>query len=316
MSATASIVTVTLNPAIDQTLDIPGFAAGQVNRVASSEAHAGGKGVNVAGVLADLGAGVAVTGFLGQGNAQLFEAMFRDKGIDDRFVRIPGDTRVGIKIIDGPSGRTTDINFPGLAPPPEAFDDLCRRVDALSESGRWFALCGSLPPGIGADAYARLTDIVHAKGGSVGLDTSGAALREAIARGPDVTKPNLDELAELAGRPLDTTASVVDAARTLLLQHGVRLAVVSMGAAGAVFVDADQALVARPPRVAVKSTVGAGDAMVAGVVYGQHRGLPIDQCARLATALGAHAVTRLGAGLGRPPAHEGLLRDVTIEPVQ
>ena len=104
MSAGGPIVTVTLNPAIDQTLTIPGFAAGQVNRVAQSDSHPGGKGVNVAVVLADLGAAVAATGLLGDRNAEGFERLFREKGIADHFVRIPGETRVGIKIVDPTGG--------------------------------------------------------------------------------------------------------------------------------------------------------------------------------------------------------------------
>ena len=128
MSKVAPVVTVTLNPAIDQTLSIPGFAAGQVNRVAGSRSHAGGKGVNVACFLADLGVEtgieVIVTGFLGAGNAGLFVETFAQKGITDRFVRIAGSTRVGIKIVDDRRRQTTDINFPGLTPEGEDIDEL------------------------------------------------------------------------------------------------------------------------------------------------------------------------------------------------
>jgi fructose-1-phosphate kinase PfkB-like protein len=166
-----------------------------------------------------------------------------------------------------------------------------------------------------ADIYARLIDLIRGRGGRVVLDTSGAPLREALRYGPDAAKPNVAELAELAGRSLDLPADVVEAARLLLLGQGVRLAVVSMGRDGAVFVDRHRALIARPPRVSVRSTVGAGDAMVAGIVFALDRGLPLEQCAGLATALGAHAVTRVGAGLDAPGAHEAYLPDITIEPL-
>src|SRR4051812_1333621 len=120
------VVTVTLNPAIDQTLTIPGFAAGRVNRVAESRSHAGGKGVNVACFLADLGVDVAATGFLGAENPGLFEAAFAAHGIADRFLRIPGSTRIGLKIVDD-HAETTDINFPGLAPTREDLAELLSR---------------------------------------------------------------------------------------------------------------------------------------------------------------------------------------------
>src|SRR5438105_8840919 len=117
MKTNGKVITITLNPAIDQTLGIPGFAAGAVNRVAWSQQDAGGKGVNVAALLADLGVPVAATGFLGADNPTLFENLFRQKGIEDRFVRVAGATRVGIKIVDDRmAGRTTDVNFPGLEP--------------------------------------------------------------------------------------------------------------------------------------------------------------------------------------------------------
>ena len=295
----SSVVTVTLNPAIDQTLSIPGFAAGQVNRVAECRSDAGGKGVNVASVLADLGLPVTVTGFLGADNAGPFENLFRRKRIEDRFVRIAGSTRVGIKIVDGQ--QTTDINFPGLSPTEDDLAELNDRIIALAEPGRWFVLSGSVPPGVPSGIYAAMIDSIHAKGGCVALDTSGPALKEALASRPEVVKPNVDEI----GRPSDLRK----AARLL----GVPRVVVSMGGDGALFVDGDEALLARPPKVEVRSTVGAGDAMVAGIVYGLIHKLPLEEAARFATASGAYAVTRVGSGIEDRGEHEKLMRRVEIE---
>lgn len=299
-----SVVTVTLNPAIDQTLAIPGFAVGQVNRVAECRCDAGGKGVNVASFLADLGVEVTATGFLGSDNAVPFESLFRRKRIEDRFVRIAGSTRVGIKIVDG--HRTTDINFPGLSPSADDLADLSGRIAELAVPGRWFVLSGSVPPGVPSGIYAGLIDSIHGRGGYVALDTSGPALREALASRPDLVKPNVDELSEIVGhRPLDWPA----AARAL----GVPRVVISMGGDGAVFVDGAQSLVARPPGVPVRSTVGAGDAMVAGLVYGMIHGLPLEEAARFATASGAYAVTRVGSGIENPDEHRDLMGRVEIE---
>jgi 1-phosphofructokinase len=306
------IVTVTLNPAIDQTLTIPGFAAGRVNRVAESRSHAGGKGVNVACFLADLGQEVTVTGFLGAANAQPFEETFARKGITDRFVRIDGATRVGIKIVDPGTQQTTDINFPGLAPRLDEIEELLGRIAALAAPDRWFVLSGSAPPGVPDGIYARIIETIHGKKGCVVLDTSGRPLRDAIAARPEVMKPNVDELSELVGHTLRTTAEICGAGE-LLLDGGVRRVVVSMGGSGAVFVDRGQALVARPPKVEVRSTVGAGDAMVAGLLFATLQNLPLEEVARTATAAGAYAVTRIGTGVEDPAAWRELMADVEIE---
>jgi 1-phosphofructokinase len=308
------IITVTLNPAIDQTLSIPGFAVGEVNRVAESRSDAGGKGVNVASCLADLGLEVVATGFLGAENAALFETLFERKRIGDRFVRIAGSTRIGLKIVDGQAQQTTDVNFPGLSPRDQDVAELRERIASLATPGGWFVLSGSIPPGIPDDVYATLTDAIHSKGASVVLDTSGPALRQALAGRPDVVKPNVDELSELAGRALDTPGAVLEAARSLL-DEGVQRVVVSMGGAGAVFVDRGEALLARPPQVTVRSTVGAGDAMVAGIVAAILDDLPLEDVARTATACGALAVTRIGAGVEDLTELGALKSEVEIEPL-
>lgn len=312
MSSEPSIVTVTLNPAIDQTLNVPGFAAGRVNRVTSAESHPAGKGVNVAVMLADLGERPVVTGFLGHDNAAIFEHLFASKQIHDAFVRIPGETRTGIKIVDHQSGDTTDINFPGLTPTADAIDALRRRVADLANADRWFVFCGSVPAGVDNEIYATLIDLARRNGARVALDTSGPALDHALAHGPDIVKPNIVELAELAGTSLDSHGDVVRVARKLLLDRGVKLAVVSMGGEGAIFIDRERAILAVPPKVTVKSTVGAGDAMVAGLVHAQVHGHSLEHAARIATALGTQAVTRIGAGIGDRTEYERLVQTVLI----
>src|ERR687883_1156309 len=178
----AEVVTLTLNPAIDQTVTIPGFAAGAVNRVERVRQDPGGKGVNVASALADAGHRVAVTGFLGHDNAVPFETLFAAKGIDDHFVRIGGQTRVGIKIVDPVQQQTTDLNFPGQAPTTADCAELVARLAALDTP--WVVMAGSVPPGVPTDIYADLIGRVRAQGRHVVLDTSDAALRAGIEARP------------------------------------------------------------------------------------------------------------------------------------
>ena len=299
------IATVTLNPAIDQTVKVDNFRPNRVNRGQAMQFDPGGKGVNVASFLVDAGHEVAVTGFLGAENAQIFERLFARKGMDDRFVRIPGRTRTGVKIVDPARQQTTDINMPGQAPPEGAVDTLFEVLDALVDECEWFVLTGSLPPGVPTDLYATLIGRLKALGRRTVLDTSREALRAAIPAGPTIAKPNREELQQMVGRTLDDLAAVEGAAWGLRDEHGIEMVVVSLGAEGAIFVDSDASVLAKPPGVKVESTVGAGDAMVAGLVVAQLADLGLVECARLATAFSVGAITRIGATL---PAAEELQR--------
>lgn len=299
MKPDSKIATITINPAIDQTVSIADFSAGRVNRVQNFRSDAGGKGVNVAAFLADYGLPVTATGFLGQENCQLFERFFRQKKIADRFVRIAGSTRTGIKIIDEVKQETTDINFPGQAPTPADIQLLFKIVDELSSDCRWFVIAGSIPAGTSADIYRKMVTAIRQKGRQVALDASGDAFRQAVTAVPALVKPNIDELQEFCGHPLNTQAEMIGAARRLL-DLGLQTVVVSMGAKGALFVEKDKAIRAVPPPVQVKSTVGAGDAMLSGLVAGKIENRSLKACARLATAFAVIAVTNIGAGL--PPA--------------
>ena len=300
------VITVTLNPAIDRTLTIPGFAVGKVNRVEQTRDMAGGKGVNVASALADFGFRVAVTGFLGRDNAAHFETLFERKGIADHFVRINGSTRIGLKIVDPAQQETTDINFPGLNASAKDFDSVMDRIAELA-SGKpgWVVISGSLPPGMPVETYGKLVASVKAMGWNAVVDTSGEPLGHAVAAGPSVVKPNIHELEELAGHPLSSLPEILEAARQMLAQ-GVTLVAVSMGEKGALFVTKDELLTAKPPLVEVSGTVGAGDAMVAGIVASHLRGHSLPACARLATAFSLALLTR--------GQNDAILREEAINP--
>ena len=308
---TADVVTVTVNPAVDHTIWVPGFRAGEVNRVVREQQTAGGKGVNVAAFLAEVGISVWATGFLGRPNAGLFEEFLDENGIGHAFVMVHGTTRTGIKIVDEAANATTDINFSGF----EVTEDDLRALEAAVADavapGRWVVLAGSLPSGAPTDAYRRLAELVRERGGRVALDTSGPALREAIAARPDLVKPNREELEELSGRTLGDRDALVAAAEDLA-DGGVGTVVVSLGAEGALFTRNGGAAYATPPPVRVASTVGAGDAMVAGTIAGTLRELELPRVAALATAFSAVAITRVGPHLDAS-AVEQTARAVTVE---
>jgi len=160
--ASFDVLTVTLNPAVDRTVTIPHFTPGAVNRAEQAHDTPGGKGVNVASSLADHGHRVAVTGFLGRENCGAFEALFAEKQIADRFMRIAGSTRTGIKIVDPAARATTDINFPGLSPTLPELASLREQITTFDAP--WVVLAGSLPPGVDSAFYRDLVSALKAVG--------------------------------------------------------------------------------------------------------------------------------------------------------
>lgn len=310
-------VTVTLNPAIDQTVRLAGLRPGHVHRARSSHDDAGGKGINVAACLADWGVPTTALGVVGDGNDGLFSALFAERGIEDGCMRVPGHTRTNIKLVDEAAGETTDINLPGLSLREADLDAVSGRLAALLRPGLPVVLSGSLPSGLPADAWARLQAQAGTAGARVLLDTSddalAAALSDAAGALPYAVKPNRHELEAWAGTPL-LDRSALRAAGRALVERGVALVAISMGADGALFIDRSGALVARPPRLAQGSTVGAGDAMVAGIAAAMlESSLDLAGCARLATAF---SMSRLQSGDARrldPAQVRAWAGDVLIE---
>ena len=313
MSQENRVVTVTINPAIDQTVIIPNFTAGAVNRVKSSQMDAGGKGINVASFLADFGQPATVTGFLGAENDDIFRSLFVRKDIEDRCVRIAGQTRIGVKVSDEVLHQTTDINFPGEMPSSVDINHLFEILTDLSARNEWFVLSGSIPSGVSTGIYADM--IQKLQGKKVVLDTSGDGFRQAVPAGPWLIKPNVDELSEYAGMQLDSPAAILEQARLIMGRYNIHTVVISMGHKGAIFVEGNETVWAVPPSVEVKSTVGAGDAMVAGIVVGKMRGLALAECARLATAFSMTAISQIGSGLPSIEAVQSASKRIALREV-
>jgi 1-phosphofructokinase len=264
------IVTVTANPSLDRTITLgAALQPGQVQAAASSREDAGGKGINVARVVAAAGVGTVAVLPLAQDDP--FGAALRASRVPAAVVEVAGHVRANVTITD-PAGVTTKLNLPGAALSPADVEALISAVVVASERADWLVLAGSLPPGAGERLYVDITRAVRTRWGAeaprVAIDTSGAALRAVVEEAaPDLIKPNDDELAELAGVGLDPAgdlaAAVLPVARQLV-PGKVAAALVTLGAAGAVLVTADGAWQATPPRIRVVSTVGAGDSSLAG----------------------------------------------------
>lgn len=294
----ARILTISLNPALDLAIRLPRLTLGTVNRTDSTRLEAAGKGVNVARVLVALGHEIAVSGFLGAANDGPFARTFVELGVEDAFHRVPGETRINAKLAEH-DGRITDINGPGLAVGGGDLaallaalgaraEDAVRRPDAV-------VIAGSLPPGIGPEDLAVLIECLRGHGLPVWVDTSGPALAAAIDARPSAVKPNEHELADWAGEALTSDTARLRAARRLH-QVGIDEALISAGREGVLWVGRRGAWLAMPPAVAVASTVGAGDTLLAGMLHGVLADLPAEDALRLATALSAESVRHVGVG--------------------
>lgn len=293
VSGSPQVLTLTLNPALDWTLTVPGFSAGAVNRIAAHQYDAGGKGLNVASRLAAMGQSIAVTGILGEANDEVFARHFEQLGMVDHCVRVSGETRTNVKVVNPDTREVTDLNQSG----PAISADALSALEEVLFSGpvpQWYVLAGSLPAGVSTDIYQHWIPRLQARGARVALDASGEALRAGAQAGPDLIKPNHHELAELTGTATDSLEQCLAGARQQVAA-GTGMVVVSMGAEGALFVTRERALHAVPGPVSIQTTVGAGDAMVAGVINASLEGLGLAELARMATGFSMNALASVGA---------------------
>lgn len=309
----ARVLTVTLNPALDLTVQLPSLRLGEVNRSESLQVHAAGKGLNVAQVLADLGHQLTVTGFLGETNPQAFEQLFAARGFTDEFVRVAGETRSNLKLAET-DGRVTDINGPGLAVTEAQCDELLARLQRLAPAHDLVVVAGSLPRGIDSQWFVQLLNSLKALGVRVALDTSGVALRDGLATRPWLIKPNEEELAEARGVDLSGSSALLAEARRLQ-GEGIEHVVISQGADGVSWFTADAALHAQPPKVQVISTVGAGDSLLAGMLHGLLVGWPAERTLAHATAIAAQAVGQVGFGITDTAQLAELQAAVRLQPL-
>ncbi|HEY8475500.1 MAG TPA: 1-phosphofructokinase [Chloroflexota bacterium] len=305
------IVTVTLNPAMDHTLEVDGLRVGEVNRVAFSTLDPGGKGVNVSRVLHELGGRSIAMGFVGGPVGRALEHAINERGIADDFVHIPGNTRTNVMITDRVAGTSTGFHEPGPVVAYRYLEELLRRLSTYLLPDVWLVLAGSVPPGLPADVYREIMVLAHQRRCKVALDTDGEPLRRGLEGRPYLVKPNRRELESLVGRPLPDLQAVVEAGLEIQ-RGGVTIVVVSMGAEGAVLLGERERWLAVPPRVPVRSPVGAGDSMVAGIVLALARGEPLSEALRLGTAAGAATALTPGTQLCRRADVEALLPSVSL----
>lgn len=309
------IYTVTLNPAIDKTVEIPNFTTGKVNRIQSLRIDAGGKGINVTKCLANLGMESVAAMLLGGSSGEKIRHMLASQGIQTLAVSVPGETRTNLKVID-PIGHTnTDINEPGPVVTQEELDGLKNQIGQRIHAGDMVILSGSLPKGASSATYRTWCEYFRELGALVYLDADGEAMREGIQAIPYLIKPNDEELSRLLGKPLHSLEDLVLAGRSLLAA-GIQEVVISLGAKGGLFLNKDGCYLAEALTVPVRSTVGAGDSMVAAMAYGKEKNLPRQQQIRFAIAMGAASVMCDGTQAPDQELVRELAKQVKIQEVQ
>jgi 1-phosphofructokinase len=264
------IVTLTLNASLDRTIEVDRLSRGAMIRSRSARLDPGGKGVNVSrALLANGVASRAVVTYGGFEGDQFLHLLDLER-IPVRAVPVTGPTRSNVTIAE-PEAVVTKLNEPGASLSAKELDQITEAVLAEAVGAKWVVTCGSLPPGVPVDFYAELCVALRAAGVRVAVDTSGPPLLAAIKAGPDLIKPNREELAEALGRPVRSIAEAVAAAQELHAA-GARAVLASLGADGAVLVDDDGISTGDAHVPEPRSTVGAGDALLAGFLAAGARG--------------------------------------------
>ncbi|WP_439032731.1 1-phosphofructokinase family hexose kinase [Gordonia terrae] len=300
------IVTVTANPSVDRTLELAApLARGEVQRAGVVRAEPGGKGVNVARVVA--AAGLATRALLPARAGDALLTSLDALGLPYDAVPVDGEVRSNITIAES-DGTTTKINAPGVPLAAADLDALVGLIRAQAGEAQWVTLCGSLPPGVPDTWYRTVADELALAGCRVAVDTSGAPLRATVDGRVDLIKPNEDELAELTGADpahlrdalrRNDLGPVVEAASTVTERIGGSV-LATLGAAGAILVTASGTWSATPPPILPRSTVGAGDSSLAGFLIAQTTGAAPADCLRHAVAYGAAAAALAGTQAPTP----------------
>lgn len=308
------IITLTPNPAVDQTVFVDRFDVGAVNRFRESQLDPAGKGINVSRVAHRLGWPTIAFGFLAGEIGLIAETALDDEGVQHHFVRIPGQTRLNVTIVEEVGRTSTSLYGPGPPVDQEHFARLDNLIQFWLQAGRVLVLAGSLPPGIPDEAYATYIRLAESRGVRTILDADGEPLRLGVEARPYLIKPNVAEAEGLLGRSLPDLGAVVQGASELA-NLGIAVVVISMGAQGAVCVRGEKAWRVVPPKVQRRSTVGSGDSFVAGVAIALARGEDIVEGLRLGTAAGAATAMTPGTALGTADEIAALMPQVQIEEI-
>jgi 1-phosphofructokinase family hexose kinase len=312
------ILTVTLNAAIDRTVAVPNFRLSRRHRAVESRTVAGGKGINVARALSLLGRPVIAAGFVGGPTGSRVLEQLREESVLTDFTRIAAETRINLAVIDPTSGEQTEINERGPAVSPEEVKKLFERIGYLAGGAKICVLAGSLPPGAGDDLYARLIADLGRRGVPVVLDAEGEAMLAGVRAGAAMVTPNEREAEELVGQEFADPGDIAQGLEELVRLGAAEAAITRPeGCVATVGEGAERRLleIHTEPLEAV-STVGSGDAFLAGYVAARYEGRSPEDCLAYGVACGAESTQHFGAGTVDRNQVERLLGEVAVHDLE
>lgn len=306
------ITSISLNPSIDRTLTVDRFAPGGLNRVLSRSDVAAGKGINVALTVSALGIDSECIGFMYRDSAALFEKRLMVNSTAYDFIWCEGSARTNIKVFDRSEGVITELNESGITVTEKDLSDMVELVTHHAENSDYLVLSGSLPPGCPADYYRTLINAVEGLGCRCVLDADGDRLKYGLEAKPFMIKPNRYELEMMTGQKLDSLAKIRDAAQQYI-DMGVQIVAVSLGEDGAMITDSQNTFYAPRINIEVKSTVGAGDSMVAGLVTGFMGENSLEDTFRMGVACATARCMTEGYKIVEKPVYKAFMDMVKVE---
>lgn len=305
------ILCVNPNAAIDKTVVVPAFRLNEIHRPEQVLAFPGGKGCNVARALKLLGESPVVTGWIGGYAGQFIADSLRAEGIQTDFILTAFESRTCLSILDPQNKTLTELYERGDPVPAEKVDEFKQHFAATVKRYAAVTFSGSLPPGVPLDLYREMIEIARDANVLAILDSSGEALRLGIQAQPAVVKPNENEFADLAGRPLSNLNDFARAAGELSERYQT-MVVISLGTEGALAANRHEAWYLHPPQLTIKSAVGSGDSMVAGIAYGLTHGFAFEEAIKYGVAAGTANALTVGAGVFTADDFQRVLSGVTI----
>ncbi|OCG25942.1 1-phosphofructokinase [Gilliamella sp. wkB108] len=304
------VTTITLNPAYDLLGFCPKVELGEVNLVQTNALLPAGKGINVAKVLSDLDMPITVGGFLGKENRDGYNLLFKSLGVVDKFQTIKGQTRINVKLTEQNS-EVTDLNFSGFNISDQDWQNFVKSSLEWLKEMDMVAISGSLPAGLSLDNFTQWMKQVKTICPKIVFDSSRDALVAGLKAKPWLIKPNDKELEMWVGRKLSTLNEIKAAAKELV-NEGVENVIISLGSKGALWVTKNEVWLAKPPKSKVVSTVGAGDSMVAGLMYGLLTNQSIKDTLVFASSVATLSVGQAGVGISDRQAVTNMLDKIEI----
>lgn len=308
------IATLTLNPCLDEYIIVDGLLVDETNRWTKRVQYAGGKAIDVSRAIKEMDGITTAYGFIGGNIGRRVEILLDEEGVLFSFTPIKRETRTNFIIVDKQTKYQTLIGAPGPRISSKELERLCKKLSAIRPNPDMLVIGGSAPPGSPEDIYYRIITDAKNRGIKTVLDVADNWLTEGIKAKPYMIKPNVHEAEKLFGRNLSDERSVIDAAMELV-NGGIEVTLISRGSEGLIAASKNYIYKVIPPKVKVKSAVGAGDCTVAGFALRLSRNEPLIEACRLGGAMGAAAVLTPGTELCRRTDVEKLLNKVKIEEI-